>query len=66
MWFWVLLIGALGARYVLPVIIAILRHFEDIALVVLFNVIPIGVARRAPPGPHDAAQRRPVALHIHH
>jgi hypothetical protein len=39
--FWVALIGGLAIGYVLPVIIAVIRHVEDIALVVILNAIPI-------------------------
>ena len=41
-WFWVLLLGTLAVGYVLPIVIAVLRRVEDIALVVIFNLIPMG------------------------
>jgi hypothetical protein len=39
--FWLALIGALAALYVLPVIIGLVRHVECLALVVIFNCFPI-------------------------
>ena len=40
--FWAALIGGLAIGYALPVIIAIIRRVDGIALVVIFNVIPMG------------------------
>ena len=39
--FWFALIGGLAFVYALPLIIALIRNVEDIALVVLFNVSPV-------------------------
>lgn len=40
--FWFALIGGLAFVYGLPVIIALIRNVESIALVVIFNVVPVG------------------------
>lgn len=40
--FWFVLIGGLAFVYALPVIIALVRNVESIALVVIFNVFPVG------------------------
>lgn len=39
--FWIGLIAALAALYVLPTMIALLRHVENIGLVVFLNCSPI-------------------------
>lgn len=39
--FWVGLLAGLAALYVLPSMIAVIRHVEDIALVVILNCFPI-------------------------
>ena len=39
--FWIGLLVALAVLYVLPTVIAVIRHAEDIALVVIFNCFPV-------------------------
>jgi hypothetical protein len=39
--FWIGLLAGLGALYVLPTMIAMVRHVENISLVVLLNCFPI-------------------------
>jgi len=39
--FWIGLLAGLGALYVLPTMIAVIRHVENIALVVFLNCFPI-------------------------
>jgi hypothetical protein len=39
--FWVLLLGGLAALYVLPTVIAVIRHAEDIPLVIILNCLPV-------------------------
>ncbi len=39
--FWTGLLAALAALYVLPIMIAVIRHVEDIPLVVILNCFPI-------------------------
>lgn len=39
--FWVLLIAILAAGYALPPIIALIRHVESIATVLILNLFPI-------------------------
>lgn len=39
--FWFLLIGGLAFVYALPLIIALIRNVEDLALVVIFNAFPV-------------------------
>jgi hypothetical protein len=39
--FWTRLLAGLAALYVLPTMIAVTRHVEDIPLVVIFNCFPI-------------------------
>ena len=39
--FWIVLLAALAALYVLPTMIAVIRHVEDILLVVILNCFPI-------------------------
>jgi hypothetical protein len=39
--FWAGLLAALAALYILPTMIAVIRHAEDIPLVVILNCIPI-------------------------
>jgi hypothetical protein len=39
--FWIGLLAGLAALYVLPTMIAVIRHVESIALVVFLNCIPI-------------------------
>jgi len=39
--FWTGLLAGLAALYVLPTMIAVIRHVEDIPLVVIFNCFPI-------------------------
>jgi hypothetical protein len=39
--FWTGLLAALAALYSLPATIAVIRHAEDIALVVILNCFPI-------------------------
>ena len=39
--FWLLLIGGLAFAYALPLIIALVRNVEDLALVLVFNVCPV-------------------------
>jgi hypothetical protein len=39
--FWTGLLAALAALYVLPTTIAVIRHAEDIPLVVILNCFPI-------------------------
>ena len=39
--FWIGLIAALVVLYALPVIIAVVRQTEDIAMVVILNVVPV-------------------------
>jgi hypothetical protein len=39
--FWIGLLVGLGALYVLPTMIAVIRHVENIALVVFLNCFPI-------------------------
>jgi hypothetical protein len=39
--FWIGLLAALAALYVLPTMIAVIRHVENIALVVFLNCFPI-------------------------
>ena len=39
--FWTGLLAGLAALYVLPTMIAVIRHVEDIPLVVIFNCLPI-------------------------
>ena len=39
--FWTGLLAGLAALYVLPTTIAVIRHVEDIPLVVIFNCFPI-------------------------
>lgn len=39
--FWIGLLAALAALYVLPTMIAVIRHAENIALVVFLNCFPI-------------------------
>jgi hypothetical protein len=39
--FWFALIGGLAFVYTLPLIIALIRNVEDLALVVIFNVFPV-------------------------
>lgn len=41
MWFWVLLIAVLAAGYALPAIIALIRHVESTATVLILNLFPI-------------------------
>lgn len=41
LWFWVLLIAVLAAGYALPTIIALIRHVESIAAVLILNLFPI-------------------------
>ena len=62
--FWIALIGALAALYLLPILIALLRHAEDLWLIVFLHVLPTQVGwraamllacmnpRREPPEPH--------------
>ena len=38
---WIGLIGALAVLYVLPVLIAVLRRVEGLAMVVILNAFPI-------------------------
>ncbi len=40
--FWIGLIDGLAVLYVLPTIIAVARHAEGIALVIILNRMPIG------------------------
>jgi hypothetical protein len=40
--FWIGLLAALAALYVLPTMIAVIRNVETIALVVILNCFPIG------------------------
>jgi hypothetical protein len=39
--FWVLLLGGLAAGYALPTIIALIRHVESIATVLILNLFPL-------------------------
>ncbi len=39
--FWIGLIGALAVLYVLPVLIAVLRRVEGLAMVVILNAFPV-------------------------
>ena len=39
--FWIGLLAGLVALYVLPIMIALIRHIENIALVVFLNCFPI-------------------------
>jgi hypothetical protein len=39
--FWTGLLAALAALYILPTTIAVIRHVEDIPLVVILNCFPI-------------------------
>jgi len=39
--FWTGLLAALAALYVMPTMIAVIRHVEDIPLVVILNSFPI-------------------------
>ena len=39
--FWVLLLGGLAAGYALPTIIALIRHAEGIATVLILNLFPL-------------------------
>jgi len=39
--FWIGLLASLAAFYVLPTMIAVIRHVENIALVVFLNCFPI-------------------------
>jgi hypothetical protein len=41
LWFWVLLMAVLAAGYALPTIIALIRHLESIATVLILNLFPI-------------------------
>jgi hypothetical protein len=40
--FWITLIAALAALYVLPTAIGLIRHVENLALVVILNLFPVG------------------------
>jgi Superinfection immunity protein len=62
--FWIALIGALAVLYLLPILIAVIRHAEDLWLVVLLTALPTGIGwlaalvmscmmpRREPPAPY--------------
>ncbi len=39
--FWIGLLAFLAALYVLPTMIAVIRHVEDIPLVVILNCFPV-------------------------
>jgi hypothetical protein len=39
--FWIGLLAALAALYILPTTITVIRHIEDIPLVVILNCVPI-------------------------
>jgi hypothetical protein len=39
--FWTGVLAGLAALYVLPTMIAVIRHVEDIPLVMIFNCFPI-------------------------
>jgi hypothetical protein len=39
--FWGLLLGGLAAGYALPTIIALIRHVESIATVLILNLFPL-------------------------
>ena len=54
--FWIGLLAALAALYVLPAMIAVIRHAENIALVVFLKLLPDRLAGRAGRGMHDATQ----------
>jgi nitric oxide reductase large subunit len=62
--FWIALLVTLAALYVLPTAIGLIRHVENLALVVILNLIPVGwpaalvVACMMPP--KDDAQRLPA------
>jgi hypothetical protein len=40
--FWIALITALAALYALPTAIGLIRHVENLTLVVILNLFPIG------------------------
>jgi hypothetical protein len=40
--FWIALITALAALYALPTVIGLVRNVENLALVVILNLFPIG------------------------
>jgi len=40
--FWIALIVALAAMYALPTTIGLIRHVENLAVVVILNLFPIG------------------------
>jgi hypothetical protein len=40
--FWIALITALAALYALPTVIGLIRHVENLALVVILNLFPVG------------------------
>lgn len=74
--FWLLMIGVLGVIYLMPTIIAIIRGADQIALVVLVNLIggATGIGwlaalilafgpRRLTPAPHGAHWRGPRGYH---
>lgn len=54
--FWIGLMAALAAPYVLPTMIAVIRHVENIPLVVFLNCLPIAWPTRASRGMHDVTQ----------
>lgn len=55
---WVLLLGAMAARYALPTNIALIRYVEGIVTVLISNLFRLaGAARRASHGLHAARQR---------
>ena len=56
--FWAALISGLAIGYALPAIIAIIRHVEDIALVVIFNAFPIGWPRALITARSDSSRQR--------
>jgi|HubBroStandDraft_6_1064221.scaffolds.fasta_scaffold1002468_3 hypothetical protein len=50
------LLAALAALYVLPTMIAVIRHAENIALVGVLDMLPDRLAGGAGRGMHDATQ----------
>lgn len=62
--FWIALIGGLAALYLLPILIGLIRHAEQMWLIVFLIVLPTGVGwlaalvmsfvmpRREPPAPY--------------
>jgi hypothetical protein len=54
--FWIELLTALAALYVLPTMVAVIRHVENIGLVVFLNCFPIAWPAALVVGMHDATQ----------